>query len=95
MLITLKFCRSSIRKSSPLLFGNYFSPKIFQTIGKKQILFKCTKNNKQLSSCIIFPDLFLFFEKLVFDGIYDFLGQTCLLNNNQSGFSSNRSAYTL
>ena len=47
------------------------------------------KRNKELvidyHPVSLFPICYKIFEKLIFDFIYDFLDQNCLLNSNQSG----------
>ena len=63
----------------------------FLTIGKKaNVIPVHKKGNKQLVSnycpVSLLPICSKIFEKLIFDCIYDFLDQNCLLKANQSGF---------
>ena len=65
----------------------------FLTIGKKaNVIPVHKKGNKQLVSnyrpVSLLPICSKIFEKLIFDCIYDFLDQNCLLKANQSGFRS-------
>ena len=62
----------------------------FLTIGKANVIRVHKKGNKQLVSnyrpVSLLPICSKVFEKLIFDCIYDFLDQNCLLKANQSGF---------
>ena len=87
----LKLCGLSIIKPLSLLFSNFAKDGFFSNNWKKANFFPVhKKGNKQLVSNYHPVPLLLvcckIFEKLIFDCVYNFLDQNCLLNTNQSGF---------
>ena len=75
-----------------MLFNNCLRYGVFPNDWKKaNVIPVHKKGNEQLVSNYYPLSLLLIcskiFEKLIFDCIYDFLDQNCLLKANQSGFS--------
>ena len=88
----LKICGPSVIKPLSLLFNTCQRDGVFPNDWKKaNVIPVHKKGNEQLVSNYYPLSLLLIcskiFEKLIFDCIYDFLDQNCLLKANQSGFS--------
>ena len=88
---TLKICGPSVIKPLTLLFNNCLRHGVSPNDWKKANVIQVDKKgNKQLVSNYrpgsLLPICSKIFEKLIFDCIYDFLDQNCLLKANQSGF---------
>ena len=87
----IKLCGPSVIKLFTLLFNNCLRDGVFHNNWKKANAIPVHKKvNKQLVSnyrpVSLLPICSKIFEKLIFDCIYDFFDQNCLLNANQSGF---------
>ena len=83
----LKICGPSVIKPLSLLFNNCLRDGVFPNDWKKaNVIPVHKKGNKQLVSnyrpVSLLPIYSKVFEKLIFDCIYDFLDQNCLLNAN-------------
>ena len=88
---TLKICGPSVIKPLTLLFNNCLRYGVFRNDWKKANVIQVDKKgNKQLVSnyrpVSLLPVFSKIFEKLIFDCIYDFLDQNCLLKANESTF---------
>ena len=88
----LKFCGPSEMKALSFLFNNCLGDGVFLNNWKKANAIPVhKKGNKQLVSnycpVSLLPICSKIFEKLIFDCIYDFLDQNCLLRatNQASG----------
>ena len=87
----LRICGPSVIKPLTLLFNNCLRHGVSPNDWKKANVIQVDKKgNKQLVSnyrpVSLLPVFSKIFEKLIFDCIYDFLDQNCLLKANQSGF---------
>ena len=83
----LKLCGSSLIKPLSLLFNNCLRDGVFPNDWKKSnVIPMHKKRNKEVISnyrpVSLLPICCKIFKKLIFDCIYDFLDQNCLLNAN-------------
>ena len=87
----LKFCGPSVIKPLSLLFNNCLRDGVFpKDLEKANVIPVHKKGNKQLVSnyrpVSLLPICSKISEKSIFDCIYDFFDQNCLLKVNQSSF---------
>ena len=87
----IKICDKSILKPLILLFENSTKSSYYPDIWKKSNIIPVhKKNDKQLVNnyrpISLLPIFGKIFEKIIFNRIYNFLSEECLLNQNQSGF---------
>ena len=92
----IKLCEKSLTKSLSISFKNSIKSSFYPDIWKRSnIIAVDNKNDKQLvNNCrpiSVLPIFGKYFEKIIFDRIYNFLLEEEVFNSNQSGFGSSDS----
>ena len=92
----LKICDSSMFELFSILFNNCMNQSMFRVICIRSNIFPIYKNGgKQIITnyrpVSLLPISGKIFERLIFNSLYEYVGENKLLSIHQSGFQSNNS----
>ena len=87
----VKICDDSIKKPLPIIYKNCIKTSIYTNAWKKyNIASVLKKGDKQVVNnyrpVSLLPIFGKVFEKILFNSIFEYLQENCLLCDNQSGF---------
>ena len=86
----LKLCGDSIWKPLEIIFKNCLKRVYFLMNGKRPMLYRSTKNDKQILSnyrpAFLLPVCSKIFERLIYNSMHKHINDNNLLSPNQSGF---------
>ena len=86
----VKICDDSIKKPLSILYKNCITTGIYPNAWKKSNIPVYKKRDKQVvknyTTVSLLPIFAKVFQKILFNSIFEYLQENCLLCDNQSGF---------